>query len=262
MVDLAASPAFLRPPALPAPAEPGRLLPVPGERPGRDPARLGGDAGVTVPGAMAAAALLALPVLAAVPAVPAAATAGAPPAAAVGGAPHATGAAAGPVTTAAARAPRCRPGDLSASAALTVEGTTLAGAVVFTATGGRACVLRGVPAVTVAATGTGSLDVVERRAAPGGAAAVVLAPGGHGAHGHGARGAGAHGAGAGAKAGVSVTWTTWRCAPGSFSLDVRFPGWPRPLVVPYGAVAGDDGPACTTSRAETLYVGPVTRVGR
>jgi hypothetical protein len=202
--------------------------------------------GTTVLGTTVAAALLAL----AVPG-PAAATTGASRAApAATGTPPPAPMAGGAVTAAAGvRAPRCTPGDLSASLALSVQGTTLAGAVIFSDTGHGACTLRGTPAVTATATGGGVVDVVEQRAAVRRTEPVVLAPGGHG-----------NGGPAGTLAGVSVTWSEWRCTPGSFSLDVRFPGWSRPVVAPYGTPAAGGAAACTASGPQTLYVGPVTRL--
>lgn len=163
----------------------------------------------------------------------------------------------GPATPAAAAArtgqapPACTPTGLVAEADLVRAGdpvTALAGAVLLRNVTDRACTLQGAPLVTVSASGGGAVPVVEQRTASRRAAAVVLGPGSP--------------SGPGSAVGVSVTWSDWSCAPGSFSLGVRFAGWSRAVEAPYGTTAGYTGTPCTSSGSQTLYVGPVARAGR
>lgn len=145
--------------------------------------------------------------------------------------------------------PGCSPADLVAEAELVRAGnpvTALAGAVLLHNVTRRACTLQGAPRVTVSATGGGPLPVDEWRT-PGGRPAV-LGPG--------------SASRPGTAVGVSVTWSDWSCAPGSFSLDLRFPGWPRAVSAPYGTTEGYAGPPCTSSGSQTVYVGPAGRTGR
>lgn len=147
-------------------------------------------------------------------------------------------------------APRCQPSALSPLLAITGVGsdsTSLAGAIEFKNVSSKACTLQGVPQVEMVGTGGQTLHLFEEAVGASGARPVTLAPG--------------HAGGKGALAAASVTWSELTCGLGSFSLSVRFTGWPSGLVAPYGSTTESSGAPCAPSGDQTVYVGPVARSG-
>jgi hypothetical protein len=123
--------------------------------------------------------------------------------------------------------------------------TSLSGAIIFANTSGQSCSLVGVPRVRVV-NPTGQAIPVFQAPASVRLVRPVILPSSHAAAG-------------GADAGVSITWSDWTCAEGSFALDIRFSGWNGTVTAPYGSTATYSGTPCTSSQ-ETLYVGPVARI--
>jgi len=149
-------------------------------------------------------------------------------------------------TTAVSTAAACSPSSVSAAVDITKfagTSTSEAGAVVFRDTGTAPCALHGVPQVQVVGSGGQPLSTYQAHG-PAHVVTAVLTP--------------AAPSGTGAEAAASVTFSSWYCPPGSFSLSVTFSGWPGPL----SAASGPAGGTCTTSGEsdQTLYVGPVTPV--
>ena len=139
----------------------------------------------------------------------------------------------------------CTPSQISTSVELYTLGkspTAPAGAVLFHNISATACSLRGVPTVGVLNAAAQRIAVYQRSSTPRRPVAAVLQP-----------------SSGGRAAGSSLTWSAWSCPEGSFSLTVRFPGWPTPVSASWGSVAGYAGAPCTVSGA-TLYVGPVATI--
>lgn len=157
---------------------------------------------------------------------------------------------AGARATSGTAAPRCEPSALSASLDITGVGsdsTSLAGAIEFENVSSKACTLQGVPQVEMIGAGGETLHFFEEAVGASGARPVSLLPG--------------HAGGKGAFAAASVTWSELTCGVGSFSLSVRFTGWPSGLVAPYGSDTQSSGTPCAPSGDQTVYVGPVARSG-
>lgn len=141
----------------------------------------------------------------------------------------------------------CHPVALSASLTLTPVGgssSSLAGAVVLADMSRTSCSLRGVPKVRVVGPSGQPIPVFEAPVAARHARPVTLA--------------GTSSTAPRRDAGSSITWSAWSCAKGSFALTVQFPGWKRPITVPWGTTAGYAGAPCNGEEA-TIYVGPVAR---
>jgi Protein of unknown function (DUF4232) len=142
----------------------------------------------------------------------------------------------------------CRSSDLTATVVLAPVGkspSSLAGAVVFANSSGRACALHGVPKVTVVNPGGQAIDVSQvpdfvRRSpeviVPASPSSARLPD-----------------------AGTSITWSDWTCAKNSFALVVKFAGWNGSLTAPWGVTTGYVGAPCAGGQA-SLYVGPVARI--
>lgn len=152
----------------------------------------------------------------------------------------------------------CAPSSVAASVVFTKFGgssSSLAGAVLFRNTSGTACSMRGVPQVQVL-TLTGQPIPTYEAPGPAQVVPVVLTP--------------AAPAGTGTRAASSITFSSWTCTPGSFSLSVRLPGWPSPVPATEsgsttsttGPVSNVTGPPCSATQEieETVYMGPVTSV--
>jgi hypothetical protein len=140
----------------------------------------------------------------------------------------------------------CTPSQISTSVTLYVLGsapTAPAGAVLFHNISPTACSLRGVPIVGVLNAGGQRLSVYERASTPRSAVPAVLQP-----------------SSTGSPAGSSLTWSSWSCPEGSFSLTIRFPGWSTSVPASWGSVAGYAGTPCALTGA-TLYVSTVANVG-
>jgi hypothetical protein len=139
----------------------------------------------------------------------------------------------------------CTPSQISTSVTLYVLGsapTAPAGAVLFHNISATACSLRGVPTVGVLNAGGQRLSVYERASMPHSAVPAVLQP-----------------SSTGSQAGSSLTWSSWSCPEGSFSLTIRFPGWSTSVPASWGSVAGYSGTPCAVTGA-TLYVSTVANV--
>ncbi|MGH9016595.1 MAG: DUF4232 domain-containing protein [Acidimicrobiales bacterium] len=139
----------------------------------------------------------------------------------------------------------CTASEVSAAVNWTKFGgssSTLAGGIVFTDTGSDPCALRGVPRVQVLALDGSSIPTYQA-GGPAAIASTVVTP--------------AASAGGGTTAVASVTFSSWTCTVGSFSMTVRFPSWSSTIPVP---AATSTGPACTTTQEpdQTIYIGPVT----
>jgi hypothetical protein len=141
----------------------------------------------------------------------------------------------------------CTPADLSATLSLTPVGgssSSLAGAIVFADATSRSCSLRGVPKVRVAGPSGLAIPVSQAPNFARHLRAVTLAP--------------SPSSGSQPDAGVSITWSDWTCAKGSFALDVQYPGWSGPMTLPWGTTTGYAGSPCAVAQA-TLYVGPTAK---
>ncbi len=142
----------------------------------------------------------------------------------------------------------CSPSTLSATLVLSPVGsasTAVAGAVVFANGSGRACTLRGVPKVSVVSPSGQALGVYQESSVPHTARPVTLARSSSTAP--------------RPDAAVSITWSAWSCARGSFALDIHFAGWRGPMTVPWVPTAGAAAPATCSGSHETIFVGPVAR---
>ena len=140
----------------------------------------------------------------------------------------------------------CTPSQISTSVTLYVLGsapTAPVGAVLFHNISASACSLRGVPIVGLLNAGGQRLSVYERASTPHSAVPAVLQP-----------------SSASSQAGSSLTWSSWSCPEGSFSLTIRFPGWSTSVPASWGSVAGYSGTPCAVTGA-TLYVSTVATVG-
>ena len=156
--------------------------------------------------------------------------------------PTATGAATSSVHP--TRIGQCTPADLTATLVLSQVGsssTSLAGAVIFSSKSSVSCTLKGVPRVRVIGSGGQAVPVSQAPMFLRRAATVTLSP--------------PRSSLARPDAGVSITWSDWGCATGSFALEVQFSGWSGPITAPYGSAV--TGTTCDTPA--TLYVGPVAR---
>jgi hypothetical protein len=102
--------------------------------------------------------------------------------------------------------------------------------------------LRGVPTVGVLNAGGQPLSVYERASVPRSAVPAVLQP-----------------SSTSSQAGSSLTWSSWSCPEGSFSLTIRFPGWSTSVPASWGSVAGSSGTPCAVTGA-TVYVSTVANV--
>lgn len=141
----------------------------------------------------------------------------------------------------------CTPSDLAGSLYVTTVGslsTALAGAAVLHNTSSTPCTLEGVPKVSTLNQEGQSIflyqaPMVARHVHP-----VTLLP--------------AHGSGKLPDAGISITWSDWNCAQGTFDLNIRFPGWQQSLSIPDGTPASPPGTCSSTH--QTIFVGPVAPV--
>jgi hypothetical protein len=152
-------------------------------------------------------------------------------------------------TRPAAEVPACAPSGLSASLDFTQIGgsnTAPAGALLLHNTSAAACSLTGVPDVQVVNAGGQPIAVHEQPSVATDAVPAVLAPQGS-----------AGGSGRSAVAGSSLTWSSWTCTAGTYSLTVRFPGWTSSVPAPPPTTAPADAPVCAPTD-QTIYVGPVT----
>jgi Protein of unknown function (DUF4232) len=139
----------------------------------------------------------------------------------------------------------CTPSQISTSVQLFTLGsspTAPAGAVLFHNISGTACSLRGVPTVGVLNAAGQRLPVYQRSSTPRRPVAAILQP-----------------SSTGKAAGSSLTWSSWSCPEGSFSLTIRFPGWATSVPASWAPVAGYAGSPCTVTGA-TLYVSPVATI--
>ncbi|HEY2562209.1 MAG TPA: hypothetical protein VGI44_00785 [Acidimicrobiales bacterium] len=139
----------------------------------------------------------------------------------------------------------CTPSQISTSVTLYVLGsapTAPAGAVLFHNISSTACSLQGVPTVGVLNAGGQRLSVYEPASVPRSAVPAVLQP-----------------SSTGSQAGSSLTWSSWSCPEGSFSLAIRFPGWSTSVPASWGSVAGYSGTPCAVTGA-TVYVSTVANV--
>ncbi len=166
-----------------------------------------------------------------------------------------------PATTAPHTTPTaalCSPSSVSASVEFTEFGgssSALAGGVLFRDIGGAPCALQGVPEVQVLAP-DGQLISTYQAPGPAHLVTAVLTP--------------AAPAGTGAQAASSITFSSWGCAVGSFSLTVRFPGWASSVPAAAsgsttsttGPTTNVTGPPCAPAQEvdQTIYIGPVTPV--
>jgi hypothetical protein len=142
----------------------------------------------------------------------------------------------------------CSPSALSATLVLSPVGsasTAVAGAVVFANGSGRACTLRGVPRVSVVSPSGQALGVYQESSVPHTVRPVTLARSGSTAP--------------RPDAAVSITWSAWSCARGTFTLDIHFAGWRGSMTVPWTPIAGAPAPAACSGSQETIFVGPVAR---
>jgi len=160
--------------------------------------------------------------------------------------PSATRSARTTTTTGPAPAP-CPASQVAAVVDFTKFGGTsssLAGALLFRNTGSTPCALRGVPRVQVASNNGEAIATYE---APGFAAQLPTAVLPAGA------------APDSTQAGSSITFSSWTCTVGSFSLTVRFPDWTTAVPAP----GGGSGGSCPPSQevGQTVYVSPVTTTG-
>jgi hypothetical protein len=138
----------------------------------------------------------------------------------------------------------CTPSQISTSVELYTLGkspTSPAGAVLFHNTSGTACSLRGVPTVGVLNQAGQRIAVYQRSSTPRRPVAAVLQP-----------------SSSGKAAGSSVTWSSWSCPEGSYTLTIRFPGWSTSTPVTWGSIPPPDG-ACAATGA-TIYVSPVATI--
>jgi hypothetical protein len=143
--------------------------------------------------------------------------------------------------------PSCTPSQISTSVVLYALGSAPsapAGAVLFHNISGTGCSLRGVPTVGVLDASGQRIAVYQRSSTPRRAVAAVLQP-----------------SSTGKAAGSSLTWSSWSCKEGSFSLTIRFPGWSTSVPATWGSVAGYSGTPCAVTSA-TLYVSAVATIGR
>jgi hypothetical protein len=122
--------------------------------------------------------------------------------------------------------------------------TSPAGAMVLHDTSNASCTLEGVPEVSVEDAGGSAIALYELRSVPRHDAAVVLTPGT-----------------SGRSAEASITWSSWTCAPGSYSVEVRFDGWAHRLTLTSSGAPATAGSTCTGTD-KTVYVGAVTTVHR
>jgi len=147
-------------------------------------------------------------------------------------------------TTTAAGAAACPSSQVAASVDFTKDGggSSLAGALLFRNTGSTACALRGVPRVRVVSSGGGAIPTYEAPDFPLRLPTAVLPAGA---------------APGSSQAGSSITFSSWTCAVGSFSLTVRFAGWTTSVPAPGGAASGSCPPSQEVD--QTVYVSPVTK---
>lgn len=139
----------------------------------------------------------------------------------------------------------CTPSQISSSVELYTLGkspSAPAGAVLFHNTSGTACSLRGVPTVDALDASGQRIDVYQRSSTPRRVVSAILPP-----------------SSTGKAAGSSITWSSWSCPKGSFSLTIRFPGWSTTVPAAWGSVAGYSGSPCAVTGA-TVYVSPVATI--
>jgi hypothetical protein len=144
----------------------------------------------------------------------------------------------------------CAPSSVAASVDFTKFGGTsssLAGAVVLRDTGTAACSLHGMPQVEVVAPDGQPISTYQA-AGPDQVTTAVVTP--------------AAPAGTGAEAASSITFSSWTCLVGSFSLTVRFAGWATSVPAASGSSTGTTPPPCTQAQevGQTIYISPVTAV--
>jgi Protein of unknown function (DUF4232) len=161
--------------------------------------------------------------------------------------PHGPSATVTAQRTVAQKAPvaACTPSQISSSVELYTLGkspSAPAGAVLFHNTSRTACSLRGVPTVGVLDASGQRIAVYQRSSTPRRPVAAVLQP-----------------SSSGKAAGSSLTWSSWSCPEGSFSLTIRFPGWSTSVAAAWGVVAGYSGSPCAVTGA-TLYVSAVATI--
>jgi hypothetical protein len=138
----------------------------------------------------------------------------------------------------------CAPTQITTALELLTLGklpTSPAGAVLFHNTSGTACSLRGVPTVGVVNQAGQRIAVFQRSSTPRRPVAAVLRP-----------------SSSGQAAGSSLTWSSWSCSPGSYTLTIRFPGWSTSVPATWGSIPPPDGPCAVTGA--TIYVGPVATI--
>jgi hypothetical protein len=170
-----------------------------------------------------------------------------------GGSPSAAPATTSTVAAAATTMPTvaaCAPSSVSATVHFTKFGGTsssLAGAVLFRDTGATACSLHGVPQVQVVAPDGQPISTYQAPGPVQTTTAVVTPPAP---------------SGTGAEGASSITFSSWTCLVGSFSLTVRFPGWTAPVPALSGSSTGNTPPPCTPAQeaGQTIYISPVTAV--
>lgn len=152
----------------------------------------------------------------------------------------------------------CSQSSVSASVEFTKFGgssSSLAGGVLFKNTGSTSCSLRGVPTVEVVGLDGQPISTYQERG-PAAIVTAVLTP--------------AAPAGTGVGAASSVTFSSWTCTVGSFTLTVEFPGWASSIPAAAqgsttsttGTPLNTAGPPCTETQEpdQTIYIGPVTPV--
>jgi hypothetical protein len=138
----------------------------------------------------------------------------------------------------------CAPTQITTALELLTLGklpTSPAGAVLFHNTSGTACSLRGVPTVGVLNQAGQRIVVYQRSSTPHRPQAAVLQP-----------------SSSGKAAGSSLTWSSWSCSPGSYTLTIRFPGWSTSVAATWGSIPPPNGPCAVTGA--TIYVGPVATI--
>jgi hypothetical protein len=149
----------------------------------------------------------------------------------------------------------CTPSSISASVQFTKFGgssSSLAGGLLFRDSGSSRCSLSGVPRVEVVAPGGGVISTYQA-AGPSHNVAVSLTP-----------------SSSTAQAASSITFSSWGCTPGSFTLTVQFPGWTGSVPADSegsttsttGPTSNVTGPPCTAAKEvnQTIYISPVTAV--
>jgi hypothetical protein len=139
----------------------------------------------------------------------------------------------------------CTPSQISTSVELYTLGTSPtspAGAVLFHNTSGTACSLRGVPTVGVLTPAGQRIAVYQRSSTPRRPVGAVLQPSSNGK-----------------AAGSSLTWSSWSCRAGSFSLTIRFSGWSTSVPATWTSAVGYVGAPCAVTGA-TLYVSTVATI--